>query len=84
LRLPKVALSPGQAGGPPYSATIEAMIWPGVRERVNVRLLARRPESACCNRCERLPDGRLTYVVTLYNRGQPFASVYLDAGWLRS
>jgi len=81
LRLPKVALSPGQAGGPPYSATIEAMIWPGVRERVNVRLLARRPESGWC---ERLPDGRLTYVVTLYNRGQPFASVYLDAGWLRS
>ncbi|MGC9072443.1 MAG: hypothetical protein ACP5HK_07145 [Acidilobus sp.] len=86
MRLPKVTLSSDErAWGhePPYSATIKAMIWPGLREEIRVTRLARRPDSACCNRLERSPSGRVTYVVTLYSRGQPFASFYLSPDWVR-
>ncbi len=81
MRLPKVELRQGPRQRPPYSATLRATLWPGLTEEVRLSRLARSPDAACCNRLERLPSGRMTYVVTLYSKGQPFASFYLSTDW---
>ncbi len=81
MRLPKVELSPERRRGPTFSATVRTTIWPGLIEEVRLTRLARPPDAACCNRTELLPSGRRTYVVTLYSRGQPFASFYITTDW---
>lgn len=81
MRLPKVELRTEPRMGPGFSATVRTTIWPGLVEEVRLTRLARRPDAACCSRREVLPSGRSTYVVTLYSKGQPFASFYLCTDW---
>lgn len=83
MRLPYTYIKEVRESEGSYSATLEVTLWPGLVKRVPVARLVRCPDRASCNRLERLPYGVSSYVVTLYSRGEPFASVYLEPIWSR-